>query len=67
MKISDCLTVSGCESDATIDIRNYSSPRSNTKAETEDWEVAESSDESDENPTDIDNTDTDGIAQQMMY
>ena len=64
--MSDCLSVSGCESDATIDIRNFSSPRS--KAETEDWEVAESSEEeSDGNPTDIDNTDTDGIAQQMMY
>ena len=61
----DCLTVSGCESDATIDIRNYSSPQSNTKTETEDWEVPDSSDESDESPTDIDKAD--GIAQQMMY
>ena len=61
----DCFHVAGCESDATIDIRNYSSPKSNSKTETEDWEVPDTSDESDENPTDIDNAD--GIAQQMMY
>ena len=42
--------VAGCESDATIDIRNYSQDSPHT----EDWEVA-------------DESDTDGIAQQMMY
>ena len=44
------LPVAGCESDATIDIRNYSQ----ASPHTEDWEVA-------------DESDTDGIAQQMMY